>query len=258
MKIRVIASDFDGTILKDGAQKVDDIYFPLIRALKEKGISFIAASGRQYGNLRRLLGPVAEEIGYICENGALIAQGSEVLCEREIDRRLVFSLIEDAKEADGARILLSCAGTSCVLPTDPDFVTLLKEKVKNTVTVYESFQHITEPVIKMALYWPEGIPKWWESRFQERYAGVLSVADGGGGWLDFTGRGVDNGKRARLAGAEAGICAGGGAELRGQRKRYRHAAGGGRQLCDEHGEAGGEGLRGQGMYAGERCAEGCP
>ena len=39
MKIRVIASDFDGTILKDGAQKVDDIYFPLIRALKEKGIS---------------------------------------------------------------------------------------------------------------------------------------------------------------------------------------------------------------------------
>lgn len=193
MKIRVIASDFDGTILKDGAQKVDDIYFPLIRALKEKGISFIAASGRQYGNLRRLLGPVAEEIGYICENGALIAQGSEVLCEREIDRRLVFSLIEDAKEADGARILLSCAGTSCVLPTDPDFVTLLKEKVKNTVTVYESFQHITEPVIKMALYWPEGIPKWWESRFQERYAGVLSVADGGGGWLDFTGRGVDKG-----------------------------------------------------------------
>ena len=72
-------------------------------------------------------------------------------------------------------------------------MTLLKEKVKNTVTVYESFQHITEPVIKMALYWPEGIPKWWESRFQERYAGVLSVADGGGGWLDFTGRGVDKG-----------------------------------------------------------------
>ena len=68
--IRVVASDFDGTILKDGAQQVDEIYFPLIRALKEKGISFIAASGRQYPNLRRLLRPVADEISYICENGA--------------------------------------------------------------------------------------------------------------------------------------------------------------------------------------------
>lgn len=44
--IRVIASDFDGTILKDGAQYVDEAYFPLIRELKSMGISFIAASGR--------------------------------------------------------------------------------------------------------------------------------------------------------------------------------------------------------------------
>ena len=43
--IRVIASDFDGTILKDGAQHVDEVYFPLIRELKSMGISFIAASG---------------------------------------------------------------------------------------------------------------------------------------------------------------------------------------------------------------------
>ena len=45
-RIRVVASDFDGTILKDGAQKVEEGYFPLIRALKARGIAFIAASGR--------------------------------------------------------------------------------------------------------------------------------------------------------------------------------------------------------------------
>ena len=35
--IRIIASDFDGTILKDGAQHVDEEYFPLIRELKSMG-----------------------------------------------------------------------------------------------------------------------------------------------------------------------------------------------------------------------------
>ena len=205
MKIRVIASDFDGTILKDGAQEVDSGYFPLIRALKERGIFFIAASGRQYGNLRRLLKPVADEIGYICENGALIAQGDRVLCQREIDRRLVFSLIEDAKKVEGARMLVSCAEASCVLPEDPGFITLLRERVKNTVKVYGSFQQITEPIIKMALYWAEGIPELWEEWFQEKYGRTLNVADGGGGWLDFTGRDVDKGSALSWLAARQGF-----------------------------------------------------
>ena len=88
-RIRVVASDFDGTILKNGAQEVDEIYFPLIRSLKARGISFIAASGRQYGNLRRLLAPVADEISFICENGALVAQGRRILSINEIERGLV-------------------------------------------------------------------------------------------------------------------------------------------------------------------------
>ena len=39
--------------------------------MKEKGILFVAASGRQYPNLRRVFGPVQDEIGYVCENGCL-------------------------------------------------------------------------------------------------------------------------------------------------------------------------------------------
>ena len=94
-RIRVVASDFDGTILKNGAQEVDEIYFPLIRSLKARGISFIAASGRQYGNLRRLLAPVADEISFICENGALVAQGRRILSINEIERGLVDAMISD-------------------------------------------------------------------------------------------------------------------------------------------------------------------
>ena len=46
--IKYIASDLDGTLLHNGAQHLPEEIFDLIRALKKRGIHFIAASGRQY------------------------------------------------------------------------------------------------------------------------------------------------------------------------------------------------------------------
>lgn len=204
-RIRVVSSDFDGTILKNGAQEVDRIYFSLIRSLKKRGISFIAASGRQYGNLQRLLAPVADEISYICENGALIAQGNRVIRQNEIERALVRSLIADMETVRGAEILVSCADTSCVAPVHPGFAEYLRNTVKNTVTVFDSLRQVREPVIKLALYWPDGIPPEEERRFQERYGGKLNVVDGGGGWLDFTNKGVDKGNALRYLAEKQGF-----------------------------------------------------
>ena len=71
-KIKFIASDLDGTLLLNGAQKVSEELIPLIKRLNDEGIIFCAASGRQYPNLRRLFGEVADELMYICENGSVI------------------------------------------------------------------------------------------------------------------------------------------------------------------------------------------
>lgn len=71
-RIKFIASDLDGTLLLNGAQKVSDKLIPLIKDLRDEGIIFCAASGRQYPNLRRLFGEVADDMMYICENGSVI------------------------------------------------------------------------------------------------------------------------------------------------------------------------------------------
>ena len=69
--IKLVASDLDGTLLLNGAQQLPEEIFPLIRELKKLGILFVAASGRQYPNMRRLFDSVADEMAFICENGAL-------------------------------------------------------------------------------------------------------------------------------------------------------------------------------------------
>ena len=77
--IKLVASDLDGTLLLHKAQSLPEEIFSLIRQLEELGIMFVAASGRQYPNMTKLFAPVASEISYISENGALAVDHGEVL-----------------------------------------------------------------------------------------------------------------------------------------------------------------------------------
>lgn len=72
--IRMIITDLDGTLLHNDKSMSREI-FPLIRQLREQGICFVAASGRQYASLREDFLPEAENMYFIAENGAVLADG---------------------------------------------------------------------------------------------------------------------------------------------------------------------------------------
>ena len=76
--VKFIATDLDGTLL-DGERRLPEEIFPLIAKLKELGVLFAPASGRQYANLKKLFEPVADDVLFICENGALIKYRGKTL-----------------------------------------------------------------------------------------------------------------------------------------------------------------------------------
>ena len=92
--IKYIASDLDGTLLHNGAQQLPEEIFDLIRALKSRGIHFIAASGRQYYNMYRMFEPVQNDISYIAENGSLCIHNHEIISRGVIDRTSVFESLK--------------------------------------------------------------------------------------------------------------------------------------------------------------------
>lgn len=73
--IRLIASDIDGTLIRDSTPDIYPEMVQAIRKLKDKGILFCAASGRQYQSVRNVFRDVADDIAYIAENGAHIKIG---------------------------------------------------------------------------------------------------------------------------------------------------------------------------------------
>ena len=69
--IKLVASDLDGTLLQGGAQQLSPHSLDLIHQLVQKGIHFVAASGRQYDNEVRVFSQIKDEISYIAENGSV-------------------------------------------------------------------------------------------------------------------------------------------------------------------------------------------
>ena len=93
--VKLIASDLDGTLLQNGAHDVNPIVFDQIRTLKEHGIMFAAASGRQYLNLRRLFTPVQDDIAYIAENGSLCIYNEETISKGIIELDLAYRILDE-------------------------------------------------------------------------------------------------------------------------------------------------------------------
>lgn len=56
--IKLIASDIDGTLVHDGTHELNPELCDVILQLKEKGIQFAAASGRQWASIEDLFDPI--------------------------------------------------------------------------------------------------------------------------------------------------------------------------------------------------------
>ncbi len=204
-KITAIASDFDGTIIKHGMLAPTQRFYELINECLDQNIFFVAASGRQYANLYRLLKDLHKEIAYISENGSLVTYRGEVIYQAVIEDRLARELLEDMQQ-EKADILVSGPKTAYVLDKNPEFVRHMIEVVGNDITVVRDFREVTEPMIKIAMAFQNGIPEEVTARYHAKYDGRLQVVDAGNAWFDFnpleSSKGVALGVLARKLGLD--------------------------------------------------------
>ena len=141
--IRLIASDLDGTLLLHKAQSLPEEIFSLIRQLEELGIMFVAASGRQYPNMTKLFAPVASEISYISENGALAVDHGEVLYQDSFDRKLAGEIISAILEKKDAEFTCSAKDYHYLMPKTKRFHDHMLYEVKND-TAHQVFEEKTD------------------------------------------------------------------------------------------------------------------
>ena len=179
--IRLVACDLDGTLLYPDGRLPAGI-FPMIRRLREKGIRFAAASGRQYDNLRRLFAP--EDVDFLCENGAVIAAGGK-RSAAPIPRDMAEEIIRDIEGA-GMHLLLSTpAFTVMRLGAPRAYTDDIFYRLQNACVLAPDPAVYAGECVKLAGFSDAGVEPL-APALQEKWGGQLHCDIAGRKWLDFT------------------------------------------------------------------------
>ena len=97
--IKLIASDIDGTLVKDGEHELNPEFFDVILKLREKGIQFAAASGRQWASIETIFEPIKEKVFYLADNGAYVGCHGRNLFLNTIERETALEMVEEIGRA---------------------------------------------------------------------------------------------------------------------------------------------------------------
>lgn len=207
--LKLIVSDIDGTLIPYGETELPKTLFGLIARLNQAGILFCPASGRQFHSLRTLFAPVADQLAYLCENGAAIfGPGTEedapMLSKTPMPREDALALSRDIMAVPGCQVLISGRNVSYVCGCGEDFIRRMEDLHGNLVTRVERVEDIGEDILKIAAFCPDGpdVPR---KALGPRWAEPYHMAEAGPVWLDFTLANKGTGLR--------GLCAALGVEL---------------------------------------------
>ena len=204
--IKLVASDIDGTLLFGwDPNGIDPQVFEQIRELRRRGIAFLVSSGRQYGNLRHLFEPVADDIYYLCENGCLVIVDNEVVLKRTMDTDLALELSHAIMGTPGCDLMISGERVSYVLSDASDFADHVANVVGNAVAFLDAPEDMPEDFFKISFRAEPDRMREVADGFVERFGDRLHVTVSGLTWFDVMPLGADKGTAMQALGDKLGI-----------------------------------------------------
>lgn len=202
--IKLVVSDIDGTLLPEGTDKINPEMYDVIRELQAKGITFVAASGRQYASIRYVFGPVADELYYISENGSNVMYHGKNISTEYMDPDLSEELIHYLLSLEGCGIILSTPEMLYVEKGQEELLKLMIEGYHDDVTAVDSLIPYCRHTNKVALYCGKGVDHL-EKPIMERFSSRLNTARAGAIWIDFMKLGTDKGNALKELQKQLGI-----------------------------------------------------
>jgi Cof subfamily protein (haloacid dehalogenase superfamily) len=206
--LRLIATDMDGSLLDERGQVPDGLW-PLLDELDRRGIAFCPASGRQYANLRSVLGDRGADLFYIAENGAhVVHQGREVSTDPlpAADVPAVVARVR-ALVADGRDVgMVLCGQRSAYVERRDEAFLAHATRHYSALAEVDDVLALDDTVLKIAVFDFGSV----EERTAPAFADLpehLRVLVSGQHWLDVMSADADKGHGLRRVQAALGVTA---------------------------------------------------
>lgn len=203
--IRLVATDLDGTLL--GTDKVIPAeIFTLVSALKKMGVLFVPSSGRSPYTLYENFRPIAEDVDFICDNGAVALSGGEIIYSRPVPKEIVRDVLEWSRDED-VHVLLCGSQTTYLENVDgTKYEPYVKPYYFRRVS-RDELGEVNDDINKIAICDLRNPRSGSYDRLLKMLDGRAAATVSGDVWMDVMQNGIDKGKALTAIQKHRGITA---------------------------------------------------
>lgn len=196
--IRLVVCDMDGTLL-DAAKRIPDALWPLVDHMRERGIVFAPASGRQHATLARQFDRLGEDLVVIAENGSYVTRGGVEVSSSTLPADAVREVVAAVRRHAGAGYdvgAVVCGKRAAYVErTDEAFVSRCTPYYA-ALEIVEDLTEVDDDFLKVAVY-DFGDAAHDTAPVLARFDGDLKMVVSDRHWIDIMGAGVDKGIAVR-------------------------------------------------------------
>lgn len=176
--IKIIATDMDGTWLKADKTYDMDLFKKDFDLMKQNNVKLVIASGNQYENIfARFPQEYSEQMYFVAENGALVAQGRQVLKIDNLSQDLYELLLKIAAES-GYPSIVAALTSAYVLKKDGKEHFESNQRFFKKLKQVDSYGEVNDRVFKVSLIVPPDEMPEFLAYLKQKYPQVGFVAGG--------------------------------------------------------------------------------
>ncbi|MCH5252723.1 MAG: HAD family hydrolase [Lachnospiraceae bacterium] len=184
---RLIVTDIDGTLVGDGqgAESMNPEYYDAILRLTEKGIKFMACSGRQRVSIAKLFRPVRDKIFYACDGGSMVFDKENLLFAKVLKRETAMEIIRDAQKILPCDIMVCGTKRAYCRSKDSELYRWMVNGYGYDIeAVGDLTKNIPDDIVKVSVYHQSMAEELTNPWFRPKWENKVKLSLAGIQWLD--------------------------------------------------------------------------
>ena len=206
--VRLIATDIDGTLVKESTPEIYPEILDFIKAWTDQGGYFCVASGRQYYSIAHMFNQVADRLVYVAENGAHVRYRNRDILVKEMRREYVEQIMAQLRGYyNTCDVVVSSSEGSLLESKNEKFLKFFREGYRNKYRIVEDVLAEKTDILKIAIYSEGSIRSLGESVLIPQWQDKVKTCMAGEEWVDFMDASVDKGNALRVVQDYLGVAA---------------------------------------------------
>ncbi len=192
--IKLIATDVDGTLVKDSSPEIYPEMIEMIKKLREQGIIFCIASGRQSTSIEKMFHEIKDDLIFLADTGAHVQCRGQNIHVANMNREYLEGVIKDLRlyKDQGCELICEAPGLTYIESKNQDFIDFIGEQYRCDYKIVDDVLE-QKDIIKASIFRRPSIRQIGEKVLIPKWSEYLKVVMAGEDWVDFMDPSVDKG-----------------------------------------------------------------